>query len=72
MSDTRYLVQSVQGREGDSVTGVFLGRVSSIAEAFALLGEAIQNDQGSDAKCLLYVIRDSEDDDRSWTIIEAV
>jgi len=46
MPDARYSIQSVQRREGDRFTGVFLGTTASIEAAFSAVGEAIQKDQG--------------------------
>ena len=70
MQEPRFIVQTVSGRNGDNVTGTFLGRTVTSTDAFTVIGEAIEKDQGSRGKTLLYLIRDEEDDSRSWTVIE--
>jgi hypothetical protein len=70
MADARYFVQAVEKREGDKISGQFLRRSVSLPDAFSLVGEAIEKDEGPDGRNLLYIIRDEEDDSRSWTIME--
>ncbi len=70
MPDARYFVQAVEKREGDKISGQFLGRSVSLADAFSLVGEAIEKDEGPNGRNLLYIIRDEENDSRSWTIME--
>jgi hypothetical protein len=71
MQDARYFVQTVEKREGDVFAGRCLGVTATLAEAFTVVGEAIEKDQGSDGHNLLYVIRDEQDASRSpWMIVE--
>ena len=72
MAEPRYSVQAVAGPSGDTCTGTFLGRTTTLTDAFTVVGEAVENDQGSSGKNLLYLIRDEEDESRSWTVIEAI
>lgn len=67
--EAKFVISSVTDRSGDNVTGAFLGTADSIAEAFRLLGEAIEKDQ-PDGKPLLYVIRNERG--LAWTIIEPI
>ncbi|MGH7265147.1 MAG: hypothetical protein ACREMB_09890 [Candidatus Rokuibacteriota bacterium] len=72
MPEARYVIQGIATRTGDVLTGPFLGRTETLADAFTAVGEAIEQDQGPDGKNLLYVIRDEKDDSRCWTIIEGI
>jgi hypothetical protein len=70
MPDARYSVQAVVGRKGDTVSGPFLGRVATLADAFTVVGEAIEKDHGPAGRNLFYVIRDELDETRAWTVIQ--
>lgn len=67
--EAKFVISSVTNRIGDNVTGAFLCNADSIAEAFRLLGEAIEKDQ-PEGKPLLYVIRNAQG--LAWTIIEPI
>jgi hypothetical protein len=58
MADARYFVQAVEKREGDKISGQVLGRSVSLPDAFSLVGEAIEKDEGPDGRNLLYFIRE--------------
>jgi hypothetical protein len=72
MVKARYLVKAVVSREGDNITGPFLGRTATLTDAFIMVGEAIEKDQGSAGRNLMYVIHDEENDSQSWTIFEPI
>ena len=72
MSDTRYLIHAVASRIGNLFNGPFLGEAGTLADAFRVVGEAIEKDQGMEKQILLYLIRDGEDESRSWTIMEQI
>ncbi len=72
MSDTRYQIHAVASRKGNLFNGPFLGEAGTLADAFRVVGEAVEKDQGPERQILFYVIRDMEDESRSWTIIEQI
>ena len=66
--DERYVVFSVEGRKGDRATGQFLGTASSICEALAAAGAAIEDDEAlEEGHCVCLIIRDQLSY-RTWTI----
>jgi hypothetical protein len=59
MAEPRYFIQAVAGRNRDSLTGPFLGRTTTLTDAFTVIGEAIEKDQGSGGRtcCTLFVTK---------------
>ena len=50
MAEPRYFVQTVVGSNGDTLNGTFLSRTATLADAFTVIGQAIEKDQGSDGR----------------------
>ncbi len=72
MPDTRYQIHAVASRKGNLFNGPFLGEAETLEQAFSVVGESIEKDQGPERQILFYVIRDVDDESRSWTIIEQI